>query len=79
VSSLNASSPAIDVASTIETTEDRYEGEDEEDEDQKKEIRSTAVRSVQLSPVGRPTLIHLPARPQVSPGHRIPGSPQSDS
>ncbi|EWG37475.1 hypothetical protein FVEG_01069 [Fusarium verticillioides 7600] len=33
VRSLNASSPAIDVASTIETTEDRYEGEDEEDED----------------------------------------------
>ncbi|PNP77636.1 hypothetical protein FNYG_09128 [Fusarium nygamai] len=79
VSSLNASSPAIDVASTIETTEDRYEGEDEEDKDQKKEIRSTAVRSVQLSPVGRPTLIHLAARPQVSPGHRVPGSPQSDS
>ncbi|KAF5537570.1 hypothetical protein FNAPI_11364 [Fusarium napiforme] len=75
VSSLNASSPAIDIASTIETTGDRYEGEDEKDEDQKKEIRSTAVRSVQLSPVGRPTLIHLPARPQVSPGHRVPGSP----
>ncbi|KAF5688501.1 hypothetical protein FDENT_4867 [Fusarium denticulatum] len=79
VNSLNASSPAIDVASTTETSEDRYEGEDEEDEDQKKEIRSTAVRSVQLSPVGRPTLIHLPARPQISPGHRFPGSPQSDS
>ncbi|KAF5573079.1 hypothetical protein FPCIR_14096 [Fusarium pseudocircinatum] len=79
VSSLNASSPANDIASTTETSGDRYEGEDEEDEGQKREIGSTAVRSVQLSPVGRPTLIHLPARPQVSPGHRVPGSSQSGS
>ncbi|KAF5711347.1 hypothetical protein FMUND_8981 [Fusarium mundagurra] len=78
-SSLNASSPAVDVASTVQTTEDRCEGEDEEDKDQKKESRSTAVRSVLLSPVGRPALIHLPARPQVSPGHQVIGSPQSDS
>ncbi|KAF4498385.1 hypothetical protein FAGAP_5430 [Fusarium agapanthi] len=78
-SSLNASSPAIDVASTVETTEGRCEGEDEVGGDQKKETRSTAVRSVLLSPVGRPTLIHLPARAQVSPGSQVLGSPQSDS
>ncbi|KAF5595858.1 uncharacterized protein FSUBG_9017 [Fusarium subglutinans] len=78
-SSLNASSPAINVASTVETTEDPCEGEDEVDEDQKEETRSTAVRSVLLSPVGRPTLIHLPARAQVSPGRQTPGSPQSNS
>ncbi|KAF4430558.1 hypothetical protein FACUT_8795 [Fusarium acutatum] len=35
-SSLNAASPAVDVASAVETTEDRCEGKDEEDEDQKK-------------------------------------------
>ncbi|KAF5616667.1 hypothetical protein F52700_12962 [Fusarium sp. NRRL 52700] len=76
-SSLNALSPAIDVASTVEITEDWREGEDEVDEDQKKETRSTAVRSVLLSPVGRPTLIHVPARPEVSSGHQALGSPQS--
>ncbi|KAF5636429.1 hypothetical protein F25303_8281 [Fusarium sp. NRRL 25303] len=78
-SSLNASSPAVDVASTVETIENRREGEDEQDEDQKEETRPTAVRSVLLSPVGQPTLIHLPARPQVSPGQQVLGSPQSDS
>ncbi|KAG5790605.1 hypothetical protein H9Q69_010328 [Fusarium xylarioides] len=45
-SSLNVSSPAVDVATTVETTEDRCEGEDEVDEHQKKETRSTAVRFV---------------------------------
>ncbi|KAI1022560.1 hypothetical protein LB503_000940 [Fusarium chuoi] len=78
-SSLNASSPAIDVASIVEATESRCEGEDEEDKDQKEETRSTAVRSVLLSPVGQPTLIRLPARPQVTPGQQVLGSPHSDS
>ncbi|KLO87335.1 uncharacterized protein LW93_10188 [Fusarium fujikuroi] len=78
-SSLNASSPAVDVVSTVEIIEDRCEGEDEQDKDQKEETRSTAVRSVLLSPVGQPTLIHLPARPQVSPGQQVLGSPQSNS
>ncbi|KAF5716934.1 hypothetical protein FGLOB1_2316 [Fusarium globosum] len=78
-SSLNASSPAVDGASTVETIEDRCEGEDEQDEDQKEETRPTAVRSVLLSPVGQPNLIHLPARPQVSPGQQVLGSPQSNS
>ncbi|KAI1044842.1 hypothetical protein LB505_005239 [Fusarium chuoi] len=78
-SSLNASSPAIDVASILETTENRCEGEDEEDKDQKEETRSTVVRSVLLSPVGQPTLIPLPARPQVTPGQQVLGSSHSDS
>ncbi|KAI1031828.1 hypothetical protein LB504_000971 [Fusarium proliferatum] len=77
--SLNASSPGVDVASTVETIENRCAGEDEQDEDQKEETRSTAVRSVLSSPVGQPTLIHLRARPQVSPGQQVLGSPQSDS
>ncbi|KAF4954169.1 hypothetical protein FGADI_5492 [Fusarium gaditjirri] len=61
-SPLNAPSLAFGVASITETAEDGCEGEDEREEE-----TSTAARSVLLSPVGRPTLIQLPARPQVSP------------
>jgi hypothetical protein len=66
--SLNASSLAFGVASTAEATEDGYE-EEENEENEEDEEKPAAVRSILVSPVGRPTLIHLPARPQVSSGN----------